>query len=181
MNVNEPGTDTGKAEAKTIAEYKAKMEVKVDEILAGFNGDKSEVIPILQKTQQIFGYLPQEAMKRIASFVKVPECTLFGVATFYTQFKLKPTGKNIVTVCRGTACHVKGGARILKEIEKRLGIKPGQNTSDMEYTLETVACIGACAIAPNITINNEVHGDMTAKKVAELLPNKAEEKKHDEN
>ena len=177
MSVNELGADTGKEEAKAIAEYNARMNAQMDEILADFKGEKSEVIPILQKTQQKFGFLPQEAMKRISAFVKVPECTLFGVATFYAQFKLKPTGKNIVTVCRGTACHVRGGARILKEIERRLGIKPGQNTADMEYSLETVACIGACAIAPNITINNEVHGEMTAKKVAELLPNKAEEKK----
>ena len=181
MSVNELGTDNGKAEAKAIAEYNEKMNAQVDAILGDFKGDKSEVIPILQKTQLKFGYLPQEAMKRISAFVKVPECTLFGVATFYAQFKLKPTGKNVVTVCRGTACHVRGGARILKEIERRLGIKPGQNTPDMEYTLETVACIGACAIAPNITINNDVHGEMTAKKVIELLPNKAEEIKHDEN
>jgi NADH-quinone oxidoreductase subunit E len=110
----------------------------------------------------------------------VPECTLFGVATFYAQFKLTPTGKNLVRVCRGTACHVKGGSGILKEVEKRLGIKPGQNTPDMEYALETVACIGACALAPTMTINNEVHGEMTAKKVAELLPNKMEGK-HDES
>lgn len=181
MSVNEPRRDAGKEEAKAIAAYNAKMDAQLDEILAGFTGNKSEVIPILQQVQQKFGYLPQEAMKRIAAFVKVPECTLFGVATFYAQFKLTPTGKNLVRVCRGTACHVKGGARILKEVENRLGIKPGQNTPDMEYALETVACIGACALAPTMTINNEVHGEMTTKKVAELLPNKVEEKKHEES
>lgn len=181
MSNNVLGMDIGKAEAKAQAEYNAGMDARVDEVLAGFIGNKSEVIPILQKVQQQFGYLPQEAMKRIASFVKVPECTLFGVATFYAQFKLTPTGRNVIRVCRGTACHVRGGARILKEVERRLGIKPGHNTPDMEYALETVACIGACALAPTMTINNETHGEMTAKKVAELLPNKVEEKKNEES
>jgi NADH-quinone oxidoreductase subunit E len=175
MSLNEPVTETKKT-AAIGAEQEAKIISGTEKILAGFKGDKSEVIPILQQVQQAFGYLPQPAMERISSFAKVPECTLFGVATFYAQFKLTPTGKNLVRVCRGTACHVKGGSRILKEVEKRLGIKPGQNTADMEYALETVACIGACALAPTMTINNEVHGEMTTKKVAELLPNKMEEK-----
>jgi len=157
-------------------EQEAKIISGTDQILTGFKGEKSELIPILQHVQQAYGYLPRLAMERIARFVKVPECTLYGVATFYAQFKLTPTGKNLVRVCRGTACHVKGGSGILKEVEKRLGIKPGQNTPDMEYALETVACIGACALAPTMTINNDTHGEMTAKKVAELLPNKMEEK-----
>jgi NADH-quinone oxidoreductase subunit E len=179
MNVNELGTGTQKPGAAIGAEQEARIISGTDKILAGFKGEKSEVIPILQQVQQAYGYLPRTSMERIAHFVKVPECTLFGVATFYAQFKLTPTGKNLVRVCRGTACHVKGGSRILKEVERRLGIKPGQNTPDMEYALETVACIGACALAPTMTINNEVHGEMTTKKVAELLPNKMEEK-HDE-
>ena len=143
-------------------------------MLAGFTGTKSEAIPILQQIQQALGYLPREALERVAKFIRVPYSTLFGVATFYAQFKLTPTGKNLVRVCRGTACHVRGGAGILKEVERRLGIKPGQNTPDMEYT-----CIGACALAPTMTINNDTHGEMTAKKVAELLPNMMEEKKNE--
>lgn len=177
MSINELGKDTKQEEAGP----EEKVLNRVNAILTGFKGEKSEVIPILQQVQQALGYLPQPAMKRIAEFVRVPECTLFGVATFYAQFKLTPTGKNLVRVCRGTACHVRGGARILKEVEKRLGIKPGYNTPDMEYALETVACIGACALAPTMTINNDTHGEMTAKKVAELLPNKVEEKKNDES
>jgi NADH-quinone oxidoreductase subunit E len=172
MSVNGPT----KASTTIGDEENAKFISGTEAILSGFKGEKSEVIPILQHVQQAFGYLPRPAMERIAKFVKVPECTLFGVATFYAQFKLTPTGKNLVRVCRGTACHVRGGAGILKEVEKRLGIKPGQNTPDMEYALETVACIGACALAPTMTINNDTHGEMTAKKVAEFLPNKVEEK-----
>jgi NADH-quinone oxidoreductase subunit E len=180
MSVNELGTETKKTDAGTGAEQEARIISGTEHIFTGFKGQKSEAIPILQQVQQAFGYLPGAAMERIARFVKVPECTLFGVATFYAQFKLTPTGKNVIRVCRGTACHVKGGSRILKEVESRLGIKPGQNTPDMEYALETVACIGACALAPTMTINNDTHGEMTAKKVAELLPDKMEEKKNEE-
>jgi NADH-quinone oxidoreductase subunit E len=147
---------------------------KVDEILKNFTGRNEELIPILQQTQHVFGYLPSRAIKRIADFVKVPESTAFGVATFYAQFKLVPSGRNIVRVCRGTACHVKGGSRILKEVQRRLGIKPGESTPDFEYALETVACIGACALAPTMTINSETHGEMTTKKVAEIFARRSE-------
>ena len=141
---------------------------------------KAELIPILQQVQQSLGYLPGEAMQRIAGFVNEPESTVFGVATFYAQFKLVPTGRNVVRVCRGTACHVKGGDRILREVQHHLGIKPGESTPDMEYALETVACIGACALAPTMTINNETHGEMTTKKVAEIFGHRREGKEHEE-
>jgi NADH-quinone oxidoreductase subunit E len=175
MSVNQTGTKTP-PNAQSGAEFEQKVVTNLDRILSGFTGTKSEAIPILQQVQHTFGYLPKEALERVAKFIRVPYATLFGVATFYAQFKLTPTGKNVVRVCRGTACHVKGGSRILKEVERRLGIKPGENTPDMEYALETVACIGACALAPTMTINNDTHGEMTAKKVTELLPNEMEEK-----
>lgn len=108
-------------------------------------------------------------MQWIAKFLRLPESNVFGVVTFYAQFKLTPTGRRIVQVCRGTACHVRGGARILREVEKQLGIKQGETTDDMEYTLETVACIGACALAPNIVIDKSVYGRMTTKKIAEIF------------
>ena len=139
------------------------------EILASFKGEKSEIIPLLQQVQQRFGYLPEPAMEQVAEFVHVPASTVFGTGTFYAQFKLLPTGRNIIRVCRGTACHVRGGARILKEVERQIGIKPGQSTPDLEFALETVACIGACALAPTMVINNETHGQMTTKKVVEIL------------
>ncbi len=148
----------------------------VNRILDGFVGDQAELIPILQKVQHELGYLPEEAMTRIARFTGMPECSVYGVATFYAQFKLKPSGRNVVRVCRGTACHVRGGSRILKEVEKMLGIKDGENTPDMEYTLETVACIGACALAPTMTINNDTFGEMTTKKVTEIFGKRSEGK-----
>ncbi len=136
---------------------------------------QDDLIPILQEIQEALGYLPPEAMQKIARFLGISPGVVLGVATFYAQFKRIPSGKTKVTVCRGTACHVRGGARIQKEVERRLGIKPGETTEDMEYSLETVACIGACALAPNITINNDVHGQMTTKKVGEIFSDRTEE------
>jgi NADH-quinone oxidoreductase subunit E len=152
-----------------LTEREATVEERLNEILSSYEGGEGELIPILQQVQQLFGYLPEPAMKKIAKFLKLPESTVFGVGTFYAQFKLTPSGRNIIRVCRGTACHVRGGARILKEVEKHLGIKPGESTPDLECCLETVACIGACALAPTMVVNNETHGQMTAKKAAEVL------------
>lgn len=167
-------TEVNEIEKENLRKEKDDILTKVEEILKNFTGNKEELIPILQQTQHIFGYLPSHAIKRIADFVKMPESTTFGVATFYAQFKFVPSGRNIVRVCRGTACHVKGGSRILKEVQRRLGIKPGESTPDFEYALETVACIGACALAPTMTINNETHGEMTTKKVAEIFARRSE-------
>lgn len=152
-----------------LREQEGTIEERLNEILSSYQGKEEELIPILQQIQQVFGYLPEPAMKRIGKFLKLPESTVFGVGTFYAQFKLVPSGRNIIRVCRGTACHVRGGARILREVEKHLGIKPGESSLDLEYCLETVACIGACALAPTMVINNETHGQMTTKKVAEVL------------
>jgi NADH-quinone oxidoreductase subunit E len=151
-------------------------EERLNEILSSYQGKEEELIPILQQAQQAFGYLPERIMKKIAKFLQLPEGTVFGVGTFYAQFKLVPSGRNIIRVCRGTACHVRGGARILREVEKHLGIKPGESSLDLEYCLETVACIGACALAPTMVVNNETHGQMTTKKVAEVLEQFREKK-----
>jgi NADH-quinone oxidoreductase subunit E len=140
----------------------------LNEILSSFEGEKNELIPILQRVQEHYGYLPEEVMRKVARFLQLPESTVFGVGTFYAQFKLVPSGRTIVRVCRGTACHVRGGAAILREVEKRLGIKPGESTPDLEYSLETVACFGACALAPVTVVNNKVHGRMTKAKVKEI-------------
>jgi NADH-quinone oxidoreductase subunit E len=145
------------------------VKQQLDEIFSRYRGERSDLIPVLQEAQEKFRYLPTEVMLEIARFLRIPAGTVFGVSTFYAQFKFVPTGKRIVRVCRGTACHVRGGARILREVEKRLGIKPGENTEDMEYTLETVACIGACALAPTMTVDKETHGQMTTKKVSEVF------------
>jgi len=143
---------------------------KLLDIFSRFEGDKDELIPVLQTVQDEFGYLPNDAMAKIAKFTGASESNVFGVATFYAQFRLTPTGKNRITVCRGTACHVRGAPQILEEVERHLGIKEGESTPDMEYSLETVACIGCCALAPVITINDEVYGKLSLKDVAKILP-----------
>ena len=169
-----PGVWSGflKQEVITLANdnlTKADVQEKLKGIFSQHNGDRQELIPILQETQEQFRYLPAAAMKEIAKFLRIPESTIYGVSTFYAQFKLTPLGKKIIRVCRGTACHVRGATKVLNEIEKQLGIKAGETTEDLEYTLETVACIGACALAPTITIDKETYGKMTTKKVAEVL------------
>ena len=148
---------------------KADVEGKLKEVLANYEGEKHELIPILQDTQVAFRYLPAAALREIARFLNISESTVYGVSTFYAQFKLTPLGKKIIRICRGTACHVRGASKVLAEMEKQLGIKAGETTEDMEYTLETVACIGACALAPTMTIDKETYGKMTTKKVAEVL------------
>jgi NADH-quinone oxidoreductase subunit E len=145
------------------------QEEALQGIMSGFQGKKDDLIPILEAVQEKFGYLPKESMQAISAFLKIPESNVYGVATFYALFRFVPSGKKTIRVCRGTACHVKGGANILNEIEKRLGIKPGETTSDMEYTLETVACIGACALAPTMAIGKETHGFVTSEKLEEVL------------
>ncbi len=141
--------------------------------MSSYKGERAELVPILQEVQTNFGYLPAEVTQAIARFLRLPESTVYGVATFYAQFKFVPTGKRIVKVCRGTACHVKGGELILESVQRELGIQPGQRTDDFEYSLEVVACIGACALAPTMMIDNEVQRKMTPKKVAELFSNRS--------
>ena len=145
------------------------IKQQLGDILSDYEGDTSELIPILQAAQERFGYLPEEVMAGIAQFLKLAPSAVYGVGTFYAQFKLTPTGKRTVKVCRGTACHVRGADRILQEIERRLGIKPGETTSDLEYSLETIACFGSCALAPVMVADKTVYGRMTPPKVAQIL------------
>ena len=148
---------------------KAEVQDKLKEIFSHHHGDKQELIPILQETQEQFRYLPAEAMREIGRFLRIPESTIYGVCTFYAQFKLTPLGRKIVKICRGTACHVRGGAKILEETEKILGIKAGETTEDLEYTLETIACFGSCALAPVLVIDDIVHGRVTTSKVKSII------------
>jgi len=161
-------------ETKALLERETAMQERLNEILSSYQGKREELIPILQQAQQVFGYLPEPIMKEIAKFLKLPESTVFGVGTFYTQFKLVPTGRNIVRVCRGTACHVRGSAQILGEIEKQLGISAGETTLDLEYSLETIACFGSCALAPVVVTNSKVHGRMTTPKARDILSKEAQ-------
>ncbi|MDP4115450.1 MAG: NADH-quinone oxidoreductase subunit NuoE [Bacteroidota bacterium] len=131
--------------------------------------DKSQLIPLLQDVQAIYGYLPELALQEIADYVGLPLSRVYGVATFYNQFRLTPLGENIIRVCRGTACHVKNSANILYALESALKIKAGETTRDRKFTIEIVACIGACSIAPVMTVNDDYHGRLTVKDVPTIL------------
>ena len=142
---------------------------KLEEIVARYRDQRWPVIPLLQEVQDELGYIPPEAIGPIARGVGLFPAQVQGVITFYEQLYTTPRGKNVVKVCRGTACHVRGGKTILKLVKQYLGIDEGQTTPDMEYTLETVACIGVCALAPNIVVGKDTHGNMNPKKVARLF------------
>jgi len=145
------------------------VKEKLNDILSRYEGRQDELIPILQEVQEQLGYLPSAAMSQVARFLRLPESAVFGVSTFYAQFKFFPTGRKKVRLCRGTACHVRGAPRILEEVEKQLGIKPGETTEDLEYSLETIACFGSCALAPVVVVDDNVYGRMTPRKVARIL------------
>ncbi|MFH1265057.1 MAG: NADH-quinone oxidoreductase subunit NuoE [Planctomycetota bacterium] len=152
----------------------------LDEVFSPYQGREDELIPILQNVQEKFGYLSEEAMLAVARFTRVPESQVYAVATFYAQFRFTPIGRQFVAVCRGTACHVRGAPRILEAIEQQLGIKEGETTEDLEYSLETVACIGACGLSPCIMTNKKVEAKMTPKKVAKLFERRQAEGNHDD-
>lgn len=139
--------------------------------------DRSNLIPLLQDVQEIYGYLPEESLKDISRHINMPLSGVYGVATFYNQFRLKPLGKNVIRVCRGTACHVKNSANILAALENELGVCAGNTTRDKLFTLETVACIGACSIAPVININEEYYGRVAIKEIPKILNKYRKEEK----
>jgi NADH-quinone oxidoreductase subunit E len=145
------------------------LEEQLRTILPDQPAEKEALIPLLQQVQGALRYVPEDAVDLISEKTGVPASEVFGVLTFYAQFRLVPQGRNVIRVCRGTACHVRGGSAVRRALEKTLGIQPGETTADMEYSLETVACIGACALAPTMTINDQVHGQMNAKKVEEMF------------
>lgn len=142
---------------------------RINRIVAQHREQKWPLIPVLQEIQEEFGYIPPEAIKPLAKAFDLFPSQVQGVITFYSQLYTAPRGKKIVRVCRGTACHVRGGKTILKLVKQHLGLEEGQTSPDWEYTLETVACIGVCALAPNIVIGKDTHGNMNPKKVARLF------------
>lgn len=144
---------------------------QIDKIITEYRGKRWALIPLVQEIQEKVGFIPPEFIPRIASALKLFPSQVQAVITFYAQLYTKPRGKNIVRVCRGTACHVRGGKSILKLTKQHLGIEEGQTTDDMEYTLETVACIGVCALAPNLVVNKSIYGNMNPKKVAAIFGN----------
>ncbi len=155
-------------------------EEQVDQVIAGILGsyrkDRKNLVPLLQAVQTKLGYLPKEAMKGIASFLEMPEVDVWGVATFYNQFRFVPLGKYHTVVCMGTACHLAGGRLILEALERELDIKVGETAEDGNFSLERVACIGCCMLAPVIVIKDKIHPKMTPFKVEEaLIPYKHED------
>jgi len=145
------------------------MKEEFTKLFSSFSGKEEELIPVLQKIQQQFGFLSDDSMLAVGQFLGIPESKVFATATFYAQFRFKPRGKKHIMLCRGTACHVKGIPRISDEIEKILGIKEGETSADLEYSIESVACIGACSLAPCIVVNNKVEADLTPMKIEDLF------------
>jgi len=145
------------------------LEEQLVEILKPYRGERGTLIPVLQKVQESFGYLSQEAISQTAKFLKVSESEIFGVASFYAQFRFTRPGEHSVKVCLGTACHVRGGVRILETVQRELGIEPGGTTEDYKFNLERVACFGSCALAPVAVIDGKVYGRLTTTKAREIL------------
>lgn len=127
------------------------------------------LMPVLQEAQESFGYLPLEIMQLISRLLKIPMAEIYGVATFYSQFSFIPKGKNIISVCLGTACYVKGAQAVLEEIENVLGIKAGNTTPDLKFSIDSTRCVGDCSLAPVIVINEDVYAKVTKDKVKELI------------
>lgn len=148
------------------------MKEKLDNIIEIYRRDEGNVISLLQEIQQNFGYIPQGAVAYISENLDIPLSKFYGVATFYSQFYLKPRGENVITACCGTACHVKGSERLINSLIKELEIPTGDDTSeDRKFTVEKVNCVGACSIAPVVIINKEVHGKMSADGLMKEIKN----------
>jgi len=142
---------------------------KVAEILESFEHRVDSLIMILQDIQEEYRYLPEDALRIVADDLDLPLSQLYEVATFYRSFSLEPRGTHEVKVCLGTACHLRGGPMILENFERELGVKAGQTTSDLEFTLETVNCVGACALAPLVLVDSEYHGGTRPSKIKDIL------------
>ena len=139
------------------------------EILADYKAADKYLIPVLQDAQDEYGFLPKDVLQEISCHLGLSFSQVYGVATFYSQFHLEPRGDNIIRVCMGTACHVRGGEKILEKIQDELGIEDGETTDNLKYTLESVACIGACGLAPVIMINDDTHGRLTPEEIPGIL------------
>ena len=145
------------------------QESQLAELIAKYKGTKSPLIPVLEQAQDIFGYLPEKALKIISDELQISLAKIYGVVTFYSFFYLYPKGKYNISVCLGTACYVKGSGQIYDKLQSALGITGGQCTADGKFSLEACRCIGACGLAPVMTVNGEVHGRLTADMVDDIL------------
>lgn len=147
-------------------------EIKLDklgDVLDRHDRATSSLIPLLQEAQDVYGWLPQPVIDRIAEYLNCPSSTVYGVVTFYAQFYLERQGEHKIKICRGTACHVRGSARIMSAVKRKLGVEPGETTRDYKFTLERVACLGSCALAPVVVVDGKVYGQTTPEKVKRII------------
>jgi NADH-quinone oxidoreductase subunit E len=154
---------------ETICEQEAAMLDDIASKLTEYGKEIKNLIPILQMIQERHSYLAPEALNRVADHLQIPVCEVYGVATFYNQFRFHPPGKHHIKVCLGTACHVRGGDIILENFERKLEIKDGETTPDREFSIERVACVGCCALAPVAVVDEVVHGNVAPSKVEGLI------------
>lgn len=146
------------------------MRAELDRIIERYRAEDGSVISLLQDIQEEFGYIPEEGISYVGGRLDIPLSRFYGAATFYSQFYLTPRGKNVISVCCGTACHVKGGTKIADRVQKHLGLQSeGETTSDGLFTVEVVRCVGACSIAPVVIVNSKAHGDMTSDRTLRLI------------
>jgi NADH:ubiquinone oxidoreductase subunit E len=142
---------------------------KLQSIADNYNSGRSSLIAVMQDISQEYGYLPEDVMQEVSRLIEVPISIFYSLATFYSSFRLEPIGRKHVCVCVGTACHVRGAAKIVETLERDLQIEAGETSKDGNYTLETVNCVGACALGPLVTVNGEYHGKMDQKKITRLV------------
>lgn len=149
-------------------EFKEKME-KLETIIEQHRNQQGGLMPVLHETQELFGYLPEEAQKLISEELNVPLAEIYGVATFYSRFTLKPRGKHTISVCLGTACYVQGAQAVFERIQKELDIEPGDTSKDMRFTLLGTRCLGCCGLAPVITVDEDVYGKLKPDDIPDIL------------
>src|SRR4030042_1428519 len=153
---------------------------KMEEIIQGYRKEEASLIPVLQEVQGLFGYLPEEALVMVSRGLKVPKSRIYGVVTFYAQFYLSPRGRHVIKSCQGTACHVRGGKVSLEALMRELKVEPGGTTEDLTFSLETVACLGTCFLAPVIMIDHDYYGKLTPKRAVNALKKYSTEAKKEE-
>ncbi len=149
----------------------------MEKLIEEFEGDQRELIHVLHEIQKKLGYIPAQAVSLISKHLKISESEIFGVLTFYKAFSLKPRGEHLITVCMGTACHVRGAPMILDEFKRKLGIESGETTEDNQFTLETVNCVGACALGPIAIADGEYHGQLKTRGVDKVIKESMNKKK----
>lgn len=161
--------EADKYNQEVLQEVSINEKNEIDSILKSYKYEKENIISILQEIQERFGYLPSNFITYLSNQLKISAAEIFSIATFYSQFTFQKRGKYVIVCCDGTACHVKGGPLILNFIENKLGIKSGETTEDLIFSIESVACLGCCAISPVCVINGQIHGDLTLKKMNNIL------------